>query len=1841
MWSIARSLRFVMFATLLLLGGLLLIGPAHTMIAADPSSRWIGQAAGPTFNCNPNADGLLSATTSTSGMAYGLAVQGNYAYVGDWNSAQGAGILHIFDVSDPCLPSQRSAIAANNPASHELGDLVVVNGNAYLANDGNGVAIYDVSQPSNPFFVAAKPSSSFGYTNAIFYSGGPYLYSGQLYAPNQAFATHQMAFFMSRAPSYYTPPNLDYTRDAHNIQVDSGRGYVLFGDGEGANFLEILDLTTPLTPTLLGRFNLPYETYGNNGDLRVRDGYVYIATSATATPTGRLVVVDARTPNAPTLAASLALPNAAAVPWRGASLTLDGNYAYVVGRSSLYSINITNPASPTLERTRALPANFGSVLGGRVSVQNGLAYVTVYRNESVADSQGGLAIYTLGETPALSYRDVGELRVWADSFVTSGSQTTASGNLGLGPRTATAPIYRVGTTISWGSSGALTLSGGIGFVGEALFASGGASVDRTSGALTWQSGSQATLLKLGASELAISAATLTVNLRQTTVQVSAVINLSLPGNPGTTATVSYTLGKGGAISGGQPVNLQLNLAGGELRATIRATSQGLLADSTQYLLPGLATINLPSLLIDGKATTRMRFGSESSFALPNLDLGNGVIQLSNLRGTLSVSGDAYVIDLTGNLSLHNLPETSQPIQPTITNLRIAQGSVGGSISAISLSANGAPFMQLSNLSLQRNAAGYRLAAGSAVWYWPAAWGGGSTTIPAVAITTSAPFLSIGTNQRFTTTSSFTLGEGTATRMRFDQISGQLGYQTNPARWSMELTTRLIFVFGNEPTVINGVSLRVSGGRVSGSIASQQLNLAGFILTTGPMHYQEDVFTSSQASLSLPSDWGGGSVNVGELRISSVGVRLGGAGASFPLADRSFGQSFKLSGLVGTVQIDGNGRYLISVNGTVSFTAGTSPPTSTPISFTLANGAASATLGRVNLKIAGLDVVAEQLSYAAGTFRAASAVITLPSIWQSLPVQVNELSIDGSRFRFGSAGTSFPIPDMTLGAAGVLAMTGMRGSLEMATNGDYQISINATITVNKVQSSSGGTLSLAGRLAIQGGRIDGSVSNVAFNMSGVDFRAASMTFVDDRLSAEQMTLSLAIGGRSLTATVYGIELGGGAGFRMQGARVALPDFAIGTVGVQGATIEFQRLNNGDFQVAGAAKFVFTQFKVDGSFKLAYTPGSGASLKAVSINFESTSSALQIPLGTTGFAIYKISAAFDLSDGSTIISMRIGAATMMSVGTAPVLSIDGEITLQIKPRFQLDAYANAKLIGIEVASVHLQITESSFSLKGQIQVAIVKASLELTFGLDAQRQFTFYGAVQADVVVPRGYVCAGSWWCFGKYIPKSNTNIGSAKLDGGKFRKDNNIIWGARGSTEAFGLKIYVWAKFAPGGTEFGLGDRLQSYTPVKPAGVNAAEFAANADPYRITVGAPAEYLIVVESIGDGNRNQPEEIQINGPSGAQFTRTLVYTERDESDPLSPVAIARLYRLDFVNPADAVGQWMIDVRQGNMVALLGATLAPQISQLAACTSADNCLHPDTAVELTNNQPLTLSWTANVSQPDLALQIFAEDANGQRFPVVGQATTSAGQLDGTLNWMLALSSGSYTLTAQVESDGFAPEQHTAGRFIINDTTAPTLPSDLTATTDGGSIATVSWDATVAEADVAGYQITVDAGDTITVNGPINQHIVYGLIPGATHTIKVAAYDLSNNLGPAATVTVGVPQLGVTAAWPRHTGQVSAISEVGASFNGPITLLGLVVTTADGNPVAGSVTPLTGELSITQTVTLGANFAPDSGILSPGMYQATITARNPQDGTDLVYRWNFTALEAPRQPVYLPLVRR
>ncbi|MCX5983875.1 MAG: DUF4347 domain-containing protein [Nostocales cyanobacterium LacPavin_0920_SED1_MAG_38_18] len=287
------------------------------------------------------------------GFARGVQVVGNYAYV----AGDGSG-LQIIDISNPTTPT----LKGNYNTSGNASNVQVVGNYAYVADQNSGLQIIDISNPTNPTLKGNYDTS--GHARGVQVVGN-YAYVADGYSGLQIID-------ISNPTTPTLKGNYDTSNYASDVQVVGNYAYV----ADSYSGLQIIDISNPTTPTLKGN----YDTYVAS-DVQVVGSYAYVTDDGAG-----LQIIDISNPTAPTLKGNY---NTSGYAY---GLQVVGNYVYVADYDKgLKIIDISNPTTPTLK------GNYDT-FGGADDVQ------VVGNYAYVADGGGGLKIIDVSEftSPSLN-----------------------------------------------------------------------------------------------------------------------------------------------------------------------------------------------------------------------------------------------------------------------------------------------------------------------------------------------------------------------------------------------------------------------------------------------------------------------------------------------------------------------------------------------------------------------------------------------------------------------------------------------------------------------------------------------------------------------------------------------------------------------------------------------------------------------------------------------------------------------------------------------------------------------------------------------------------------------------------------------------------------------------------------------------------------------------------------------------------------------------------------------------------------------------------------------------------------------------------------------------------------------------------------------------------------------------------------------------------------------------------------------------------------------------------------------------------------------------------------------
>jgi len=291
----------------------------------------------------------------TNGYAQGVYIAGDYAYVavGDYG-------LAIIDISDPTNPG----MPVYKDTSGDARSVFVAGNYAFVADTSSGLAVIDISDPSNPGSIYYEPTTGNAYD---VYVSGDYAYVA---AGASGLGVVNISDPTNPGPTTY---RLTPIPNAIGVYVDGNYAYISVAnlDPEFYRFYSY-DISDPTNPTYADfRTTLDYSI----SNIYVVGDYAYIAAGS-----NDLAIIDISNPT------NLGFPIYANEPGADSyDVFVSGDYAYLaVDTSGLAVINISDPGNPGTPIYVDTPGNARGVY-----VEGDYAYL--------GDGYNGLVIIKIGE----------------------------------------------------------------------------------------------------------------------------------------------------------------------------------------------------------------------------------------------------------------------------------------------------------------------------------------------------------------------------------------------------------------------------------------------------------------------------------------------------------------------------------------------------------------------------------------------------------------------------------------------------------------------------------------------------------------------------------------------------------------------------------------------------------------------------------------------------------------------------------------------------------------------------------------------------------------------------------------------------------------------------------------------------------------------------------------------------------------------------------------------------------------------------------------------------------------------------------------------------------------------------------------------------------------------------------------------------------------------------------------------------------------------------------------------------------------------------------------------------
>ncbi len=309
----------------------------NTLSTAGNSQITLGNTTGSASTAQLDVAGNIPisavGSVATGTTAYNDIVQGNYAYVTNYNS----NTLQIIDVSNPAAPVTLSTIVTGT-GSGPIGQFIQGNYD-YIANWNNSTfAIVNISNPSSPVLLSSATTGT-TYNHIVSVQGRyAYMVSGG----------NLLQVIDISNPSSPVVVGSTYVASAQSMYILGHYAYI----GNYYNNLEIIDISTPSSPAIVGNVSIASNANG----LYVQGEYAYVSTGAPS-----VQIINVSNPTSPFIVSSVSLSSTAN------SIFLQGHYAYVTTNGGVVVLDVSTPSNPLIIGTIASGGGqqYGDYVQGR------------------------------------------------------------------------------------------------------------------------------------------------------------------------------------------------------------------------------------------------------------------------------------------------------------------------------------------------------------------------------------------------------------------------------------------------------------------------------------------------------------------------------------------------------------------------------------------------------------------------------------------------------------------------------------------------------------------------------------------------------------------------------------------------------------------------------------------------------------------------------------------------------------------------------------------------------------------------------------------------------------------------------------------------------------------------------------------------------------------------------------------------------------------------------------------------------------------------------------------------------------------------------------------------------------------------------------------------------------------------------------------------------------------------------------------------------------------------------------------------------------------------------------
>jgi Bacterial Ig-like domain len=1113
------------------------------------------------------------------------------------------------------------------------------------------------------------------------------------------------------------------------------------------------------------------------------------------------------------------------------------------------------------------------------------------------------------------------------------------------------------------------------------------------------------------------------------------------------------------------------------------------------------------------------------------------------------------------------------------------------------------------------------------------------------------------------------------------------------------------------------------GAFSGTVTAFKVVLGGLIVSVDTITLKAGEFTAAKASVAkvdnpdLPQlDPTNAQLlfEFQDLKYKDGKFTIGGV--TTPIKDWVFGDAFKMTNQrLGITNDTAAQTAFLTFNSTLEFGAATADAVKVPItakfSRKIINGVGkpileaglqnvSPTIGSMKFNLKGVTLVSDPVVDFFGLKATTVDLQWPPALGGKTAAGVTgfQLGINKAKqLKFALAGGTLATPEFQ---SGVLKGT-LSGTVSVVQETITFIltgNLNVTLPANSGVGTTANLIMRGGKTvrdSCQGVaqscllRYEENLSAFSIKLAGFGIGLVNPRGIDDGgFAADQANFTAPAGIGTLanfSGQIVGLTITGAGDVQIAGGGIEMPPLQIGGVNFVGFKGFFAKDDSG-YKFTGGATLTMPGLEPNNGKKISaevtITTFRTGSFKGFGIVVSFTSHP-GLPIGQTGMELTTFSGSFNIDAGTATFGVGLGAESKLKLLTLPVVTVNGQASVQINP-FKMTLGAQMKILIFQVASASVTIGNGAGFNGGDgikvdftVNAVIVHGSAHLHAGsvkgeIDpgtGKDRITFTGSANLAIAIEKRQ--------FGIGLPPFDINIASLGFSGGEFVNDQNRhTFGLKGtiSVSIFSAAIFVDMSKSPGQSGFVLlGSNAKNYGLIDAALVFTR--ARQGEP-----GYSLRTLPRAEAAQLGFASSPAPVQqLMIPMVVTDTSTAYFGLHYDTSG-SPTISLRLPDNSILTestPNTATRRFIKDLQAappaggGNDRAFMIAGATPGTYTLiinnppadfkTVAYQLDNppTLSGVTAARVGNT--VNIGWTAaDPDTPDAKVSIsYVKIVSGTADLSTAQLLTDTLPLgNGTYAWPVnEVPTGNYKVVLSVDDGVHEPTTQIASLVVnVMDTQPPAVPGNLAAQPQPGELL-VTWTPNQ-EKDLAGYQIgfaevnnvnqfiyTRDMGAKEAGTGQLDAKL-WGLKDNKTVYFGIRAYDYDGHFSAWSPLVAATPWALSPNAWtPTPDSSALGSTRVEVAFDTPLlasSISGAIeLRDASNVLVAGTQTPI---YDLDGVKIVGLSFKPAQSLKDGATYTATL--KGGASGIKTVdsrtmpanYTWKFTVANTK---VYLPITRR